>query len=135
MQRTASCLCGQLTLRCSEEPIRVAACHCLSCQKADGSTYNVAAFFRLEDIEIIGVDIAYSRSSDSGYEVSLRFCPTCGSTVWYQSARKPEWIAVPVGGFGDPSFPPPAHQVYEEYRHPWVAAPPDPTLNGWKWPG
>jgi hypothetical protein len=34
--------------------------------------------------------------------------------------RKPETIAVAVGAFADPAFPPPSKVVYEEHRHPWV---------------
>jgi hypothetical protein len=29
-------------------------------------------------------------------------------------------IAVAVGAFADPAFPPPSMVVYEEQRHPWV---------------
>jgi hypothetical protein len=29
-------------------------------------------------------------------------------------------IAVAVGAFVDPAFPPPSRQVYEQHRHHWV---------------
>jgi hypothetical protein len=32
-------------------------------------------------------------------------------------------VAVPVGVFADPSFPPPTVSVYESRRHGWVAVP------------
>ena len=32
-------------------------------------------------------------------------------------------VWVPVGGFADPSFPPPTASIYESRRHPWVAVP------------
>ena len=34
-----------------------------------------------------------------------------------------ELIAVPIGAFADPSFPPPAVSVWESRRHPWVSVP------------
>jgi hypothetical protein len=32
-------------------------------------------------------------------------------------------VAVPIGTFADPTFPPSAISVWEERRHPWVAVP------------
>lgn len=57
--------------------------------------------------------------------VTLHFCPRCGSTVFWEAARKPEMIAVAVGAFADPEFPAPAKQVYSQHRHPWVTVPVD----------
>jgi hypothetical protein len=34
-------------------------------------------------------------------------------------------LAVAIGAFADPSFPPPAIAVWEECRHPWVTLPPE----------
>ena len=35
----------------------------------------------------------------------------------------PERIAIPIGAFADPSFPPPTVSVWESRRHQWVAVP------------
>jgi len=35
----------------------------------------------------------------------------------------PELIAVAVGSFADPSFPPPTQSVWNESRHAWVETP------------
>ncbi len=35
----------------------------------------------------------------------------------------PDLVAVPVGAFADPTFPPPRVSVYGERRHSWVALP------------
>ena len=32
----------------------------------------------------------------------------------------PDAVAIPVGAFADPTFPPPRVEVYELRRHPWV---------------
>ena len=61
--------------------------------------------------------------SDGGEERLFRFCPDCGATVLYTTASQPGLIAVPVGAFADPSFPPPRVSVYESRRHPWVSVP------------
>ena len=58
--------------------------------------------------------------SDEGDERTFHFCPDCGATVFYEI---PAMVAVPVGAFADPTFPPPVFSVWEERRHPWVSVP------------
>jgi hypothetical protein len=118
--RTASCACGQLRVACLGEPRKVSLCHCLDCQRRTGSTYGVAAFFPREDVSAEGRSSTYRRPSDSGFWVTFHFCPECGSTVYWEPERKPEAIAVAIGAFADPSFPPPTQSVWNERRHPWV---------------
>jgi hypothetical protein len=120
MMRTATCACGQLSVSCDAEPAKVSLCHCPACQKRTGSTYGLAAFFRREDVQSSGNIQTFTRPSDSGYDVDFHFCPTCGSTVFWEPHRKPDMVAVAVGAFADPVFPAPSQAVHEEHRHPWV---------------
>jgi hypothetical protein len=107
-------------VRCTGDPIKVSLCHCLDCQRRTGSTYGIAAFFHLEDVEPQGAARSYTRQSDSGHAVTFQFCPDCGSTVLWRPHRKPDVVAVAVGSFADPAFPAPTQAVYSEHRHPWV---------------
>src|SRR5215813_11529200 len=106
MERTATCACGQLTVFCKREPASVSLCYCLGCQKRTGSSYGLAAFFQREHVESKGCARHYTRSSDSGYGVAFHFCPDCGSTVFWEPHRKADMVAVAVGAFADPAFPP-----------------------------
>jgi hypothetical protein len=66
----------------------------------------------------------YVRGSDQGdKELTFHFCPDCGATVFFTGSDAPDVVAVPVGAFADPSFPPPTVSVYESRRHPWLAVP------------
>jgi hypothetical protein len=124
-ERHARCSCGALSLICSGAPVSVSLCHCRECQRRTGSTYGIAAFFPRSKVESRGQATSYGRQSDSGYGVTQHFCPCCGSTVFWEAARKPELVAVAVGAFADPDFPAPGKQVYTEYRYRWVAVPSD----------
>ena len=75
MERTATCSCGQLTVRCAGDPISVSLCHCLACQKRTGSTYGIAAFFARDQVHASGEERSYTRPSDYGFDVTFRFCP------------------------------------------------------------
>ncbi len=118
--RVATCACGQLSIRCLGEPTKVSLCHCLACQKRTGSTYGVAAFFWRKDVEPQGATQSYTRQSDSGHPITFHFCPDCGSTVFWKPHRKLDAMAVAVGSFADPTFPPPTQAVFTAQRHPWV---------------
>ncbi len=98
-------------------------CHCLACQRRTGSAFGIQARFPAERVRVVGRYAEYVRTSDSGEARTFRFCPDCGATVFFTGSDAPDVIAVLVGAFADPSFPPPMFSVWEERRHPWVAVP------------
>jgi len=103
--------------------VRISICHCLACQRRTGSVFSAQARFPRDRVTIVGEASEYVRVGDSGGRLKSRFCPTCGSTVYYSIDTKPELIAVPVGAFADPKFPPPNYSVYGLRKHAWVAIP------------
>lgn len=123
--RVAECNCGQLKVRVSGEPTRVSVCHCLACQRRTGSPFAMQARFERSNVSIEGSSKQYVRIADSGNQCIQSFCPECGATVYYQLNTAPEVVAIPVGAFADPQFPPPRFSVYEERKHPWVQMPED----------
>jgi hypothetical protein len=125
MIRHATCACGQLRLAATGEPVRISMCHCLACQQRTGSVFGVQARFRCEQVMTAGEASQFTRAADSGNTLTFSFCPTCGSTVYWQLSDFPDLIAVAVGAFADPQFPFPRHSVYEARRHPWVSLPAD----------
>lgn len=126
--RNAACSCGQLRVACEGEPVRISICHCLECQRRTGSVFGTQARFPRGQVRIEGDATAYSRPGDSGGTVTSHFCPVCGSTVYWQLQSAPGLVAVAVGAFADPGFPPPRHSVYERRCHGWVVVPNDPGI-------
>ena len=118
--RDAACSCGQLRLTAEGDPIRISMCHCLACQRRTGSAFGIQARFGADDVRVLGVHSDYVRISDDGEERTFHFCPDCGATVFYTLAAFPDVVAVPIGAFADPTFPPPWVSVYESRRHPWL---------------
>jgi hypothetical protein len=120
--RRAACNCGQLHLSIEGEPVRISMCHCLECQRRTGAVISNQAGFRREQITFAGTATEWTRSSNSGNRLTFRFCPKCGSTVYWTGESFPGLVVVAIGTFADPSFPPPAISVWEETRHSWVPA-------------
>jgi len=119
--RHASCRCGQLSVTCVGDPVRISVCHCLECQKRSGSAFAVQARWPEANVRLTGTFKEWSRVADSGRRATYRFCAVCGATVTYTNEGMPGVTAVPVGAFADPNFPPPRFSVYEARKHPWVA--------------
>jgi hypothetical protein len=122
-KRTASCSCGQLKLICVGDPIRISICHCLACQQRTGSIFGVQARWPSDRVTIEGQSHEWVRTGDEGSSATFRFCPTCGATVYWTNDSMPANIAVAVGAFADPTFPPPKVSVYGVRRHPWAVMP------------
>ncbi|MBV8762671.1 MAG: GFA family protein [Deltaproteobacteria bacterium] len=118
--RTATCSCGQLRVTCDGEPVRISMCYCLACQKRSGSICAVQARWPADRVTIEGRATEWSRTGDEGGRATFRFCPTCGSTVYYTFDQMADLVAVAVGAFADPTFPPPRYMVYTSRRHPWA---------------
>ncbi len=123
MERVASCSCGNLSVTCTGEPVRLSMCHCLACQKRTGSAFGIQARFPRAAVTIRGAATQWARVGDDGGRATFSFCPACGATVFWEFDSMSDFIAVPVGAFADPTFPPPTVSVYEVRRHPWTATP------------
>jgi hypothetical protein len=51
----------------------------------------------------------------------LHHLADCGATVFYTLSTVPDVVAVPIGAFAEPAFPPPTVSVFESRRYPWLA--------------
>jgi hypothetical protein len=91
--------------------------------------FSTQAWFSAQQIsDISGRSTEFTRVSDRGKSVTFHFCPSCGSTVYWQAESVPGLIAVAVGAFADSEFPAPSYSVWERRRHEWVAMPDDADL-------
>src|SRR5512143_3859814 len=118
--RVAACSCGRLQAHVVGEPVRVSVCHCLACQQRTGSVFGAQARFAAEQVSFSGKASEYIRVGDEGSHARFRFCPNCGSTVYYTVEELPGVVVIPVGAFAEPTFPEPTFSVYEERMHRWV---------------
>lgn len=124
LTRTASCSCGQLCIEVQGEILGTGVCHCLACQRRTGSVFAALAAFA-PPYRVIGSATEYVRAGDRGSKFRFRFCPVCGTTVFHtEEGGEQSFVAVAVGAFADPGFPPPQDSVYDCRRHPWVRMPP-----------
>jgi hypothetical protein len=102
------------------EPEWVNICHCRACQRRTGAVLHAGAYFPSAEVRIEGASTTYARGADSGYAISFQFCPTCGTSLFWQPSRFPAHTGIAVGAFADPGFSPPRFSVWQEAMHPWL---------------
>ncbi len=107
-------------MSCEGDPVRISMGHCIACQRRTGAPFGAQSRFRRSQITVSGQSSGYTRTADSGNTVTYHFCPSCGSTVYWELSGFPDLIAVALGMFGDPNFPPPKVSVWEATRHSWT---------------
>lgn len=118
--RTAHCACRQLQVEADGEPLIVSLCHCTECQRRTGSPFGIGAWYPKENVRIRGEMKIFVRPIEDRI-VTNHFCPNCGGTVLWEASKRQGLIAIAVGMFGDPHFPPPVRSIYEDLKHPWIA--------------
>jgi Glutathione-dependent formaldehyde-activating enzyme len=69
-------------------------CHCLECQRRTGAVISNQARFRREQVTFAGKATAWMRTAESGNALTFHFCPTCGSTVYWEGEGFPGYVAV-----------------------------------------
>ena len=100
--------------------------------EADGQCvqFSVQARLPIEHVTIEGKATTWTFPSHNGKPVTFRscdsggatyhFCPECGSTVYWEISIAPDVLGVAVGGFTDPTFPPPMISGFEAYGASWA---------------
>lgn len=123
MERTGQCHCGLLRVITTGEPDRVYLCHCQACQRRTGTAFHFGASFPKEQVRLDGERKIFERAADSGYRIRFHFCPSCGTTIYWEGDRNPAVCGVAVGAFSTSAFLPPSDSIWEESMHPWLGLP------------
>lgn len=129
--RVAACQCGQLKVHVTGAPARISMCHCLACQRRTGAPFSAQSRFARDQMRAEGESRTWVRTADTGNRVTQHFCPVCGATIWWELSGFPDLVAVALGAFADPAYPPPSVCVWEETRHPWTDAIAGLPLDRW----
>jgi len=116
---TGQCLCGSVKYEITEEPVRMAQCHCKGCQRASGTGHMSLAFFKEDAVKISGETTGYPVTADSGNINTRYFCPGCGARMFGRNSAREGIIAVTAGSVDDNSWFESQGVVYCKDRPQW----------------
>jgi hypothetical protein len=115
----ASCLCGGVTYEITGPVLRARYCHCAHCRKFSGTAH--AAWGLIETAHLV---ISQSNTgigkydSGNGFRV---FCSSCGSPLWYEPTRLPQFRGIPLGVIDDEGVPSPQMHVWTKSKVSWAS--------------
>lgn len=114
------CACGALVIETDAEPLVAAACHCKACQRRTGSPFGAAVYYPRDEVTISGAAVEFARPTDTGGVMRNRFCPTCGTTLFWTIDARPGHIGVALGNIDDPKPCISFHSVFERSKLEWI---------------
>jgi hypothetical protein len=86
---TGGCQCGSVRYVVATEPIRLSACHCKECQRQSGSAVGMSMPVKKDSLTVTGLTKQFTRSTDSGSEVTGVFCPSAASaSIMFWNPRR-----------------------------------------------
>lgn len=118
--RTATCVCGAVTATTTGEPARVLTCSCLDCRRKSGSAFSVSTYWPEDRVALSGDTGSYRRDAQDGRTLTLRFCKSCGVSVYWHADFAKGQIGIGAGNFAAMDFAPPAWAYWTEQRPDWT---------------
>ena len=114
---TGGCYCGEIRFSATPD-VRVSAnCHCANCRRAAGA--QAVAW-----IVVKRAQFTFVKGKPHRYETETgawrTFCDQCGTSLTYETDRRPDEIDITTGSLDHPEDFPPTKDVYPEERLPWV---------------
>jgi hypothetical protein len=102
---SGGCLCGAVRYRLDARPLAINACHCRDCQKLSGAT-NLLTLVGARNAfaKESGETRSWRKRAESGREIDIVRCATCGVRVWQEPVSAPDLIFIAAGTLDDPSW-------------------------------
>ena len=116
---TGRCLCGRCSYTIEGDPVVVAHCHCIDCQRLSGAGHATGAMFAEAGVSLSGDAASFALTSDSGATVTRLFCPTCGSPLFGKNTGMPGFMTVTLGTLDRPDLLTPQVAVFARTRRAW----------------
>jgi hypothetical protein len=114
-----SCLCGAVRYRLDARPLGVNACHCDDCKKLSGATSIVMVLAAREAFIHEQGDVSrYRKRADSGREIDIVRCLTCGVRLWHEPQSSPHLVFIAAGTLDDSGWAIPASHIWVEKAGP-----------------
>jgi hypothetical protein len=123
---TGGCLCGAVRYEYEGEVGPASYCHCADCRRCTGSAFNIGVRAEARRFRVLrGSPKAFTKTGDSGNELTRHFCPECGSPLYTSSPHHPDSYYLKAGCLDDPTIVRATHQSWAKSRIPWATISPD----------
>jgi hypothetical protein len=89
------------------------------------SAFAVVAVFPEHAVEVLQGELVEHEycSDESGRWLRMRFCPSCGTTIYHTAEVRPGFRSIAAGTFDDPSWSRIDRHIWVRSKLPWVTIP------------
>ena len=114
---TGGCYCGEVRFRAGGPVLFQANCHCANCRRAAGA--QSVAWITVKPAEFV-----WEKGEPKRYQTETgacrTFCGTCGTSLTYENAERPNEIDITTGSLDEPEQFPPNRDVFPDEKLSWV---------------
>ncbi|KAL0931114.1 DUF636 domain protein [Colletotrichum truncatum] len=125
---TSECVCGNIKVEISGDPLATVVCHCNDCRKISGSAFSFNWMVPQNTVKITGETKTFKTTANSGNLVTNHFCGDCGVTLWSNTPATPGLMCLKAGTFNDSkdqNNPHPMSEIFVSRRLGWLSAIPN----------
>src|SRR5262245_3628287 len=116
------CQCGRVRYRMEGEPLGLAVCHCIECQRQSGSAFGMSLAIRRNGFRLLSGELReFTTVCDSGRMKRCTFCAKCGTRIYHQVAT--DALNIKAGTLDDTSWLNPSAHYWTRRKQPWVLIP------------
>ena len=106
------CLCGAVRFTLAAAPLAINACYCADCQKLTGATNLLMLLASSAAFSARGAPDRWRKRADSGREIDIVRCKTCGVRLWHEPLSSPEYVFIAAGTLDDTSWAVPTSHIW-----------------------
>ncbi len=118
------CNCRNIRYEFTGEPMMVAACHCLNCQRQGGAAFSVNLIIPDDRLTIHGdMKIYTDGDTETGKNVYRHFCANCGTPIISKSAQMEGASILKLGTLDERKGFAPNFHCWTETKFDWVDIP------------
>jgi hypothetical protein len=113
------CLCGAVRYRLDSPPLAINACHCLDCRKLTGASNLLMVIWAREGFCLEkGTVESWRKTADSGRQIDIMRCTTCGTRLWHEPLSSPAQIVIAAGTLDYSDWAIPSSHIWTEKARP-----------------
>ena len=120
------CLCGAVRYTLDAAPLAINACHCGDCRKLTGAS-NLLMVIAARDAfhQDKGAVDSWRKTADSGRQIDIVRCKTCGTRLWHEPLASPNLIFIAAGTLDSNDWAVPTSHIWIEKARPGTSFQPD----------
>lgn len=121
-------MCGKIRYQLRTTPDIIYYCHCNDCKKSTGSAFHVGLVLEAADVDVLsGQPKGYTKTADSGNQMTRLFCDHCGSPLFTKDSGAPDNLVVKAGSLDNADHIKPIAELWTIHKSAWATINPDIT--------